>query len=190
MRMALRSLALILIMTASAMAGPLGLSLPDDPPQVIEDSTKPRQCTMAWLLTDLATSDIFLARMQIAPNLNTIPVKDRFPCPEQIAPRLADRALAVCTARAEDSRTCVFADMARGFERDPALRGTAENAARCGSDLYSHIGVACWRAGDLQVCNTACGKTEDDAKRQARGRCETKHGQPCEITGVAPILAP
>ena len=40
--------------------------------------------------------------------------------------RVGLRALDVCTTRTGEAKYCVFADMARGFEREPDIRNTAE----------------------------------------------------------------
>jgi hypothetical protein len=95
-----------------------------------------------------------------------------------------------CLSRAGERRSCVFADMSRGFDQNPDLTNTAENGSRCASDRFSHIGVACWKAGALEICNVGCGQQPSDAMREARERCEAKHQKTCEITGVQPIQAP
>lgn len=84
----------------------------------------------------------------------------------------------------------MFGDMARGFEQQPEARNTAENTSRCASDVDSHIAIACWKSGNREVCNVACGKAEQEARDLARGRCEVKHQQRCDITGAAPVLPP
>ncbi len=189
-------LLLIVLMGAVGLAGPAawGAALPfsagEQPPEVVVDTKKPRSCTIAWLLTDTATSDFYMSRMQVEPNENDRPSVRSMPCPLRVPPRMAARALDICLARAAEFRTCVFADMARIFIEQPELRATAENTSRCASDLASHIGVACWKKGDLSVCSVACGQSELEARDLARGRCEAKHQQRCDMTGAAPILAP
>jgi hypothetical protein len=95
-----------------------------------------------------------------------------------------------CLSRAGDLKQCVYGDMARGFESRPDIRQTAENTSRCASDLYQYIGVACWKSGDRDVCNVACGATEQETRDLARGRCEVKQQKRCDITGAAEILPP
>ena len=185
-----RLLVLLLAAGQAAFGGPVPYPSENDPPPVVEASTKPRECTLAWLVTDLATGDLFLSRMEIAPDENATAVKGQLPCPVKLPPRLAGMALEACSTRTGNSRSCVFADMEAGFNRERAPRGTSENASRCGSDLYTHIGVACWSGNGLDICSAACGQSELDAKSQARGRCEATHGRICGITGAAPIATP
>ena len=179
------------LLTARAgLAAPVTFSNDESVPAVVTDTTKPRQCVIAYLVTDAGTNDMFVSRHQVAPAQDETAARGRFACPTQIPARIATRALEPCLARAADSKLCVFADMARGFENRSDARQTAENTSRCASDLASYIGVACWNAGDRDVCNVACGATEQEARDQARGRCEVKQLKRCEITGAVAILPP
>jgi len=182
----------LLLSLGSAWSGPLPYVSPRDVelPPLIEDTMAPKQCVIAYLVADARMNDLYAARMQITPAANARPVDGRLPCPRAVPPRLAAQAMENCKARVADPNDCVFADMARGFEAEPEERNTAENTSRCASDRYSHIGVACWKAEARDVCNVSCGQTEEEARSQARVRCESKHQRSCEITGVLPILLP
>jgi hypothetical protein len=181
---------MLLCLPALAAPAPLPVDANVELPPVIEDSTQPRQCTIAFLVADTRMNDIYAARMQIAPGPNVRPIRDRYPCPAAVPTRFGVRAMENCMARVADPNDCVFADMSRGFERDPSTPNTAENGSRCGSDLYSFIGIACWKAEGMDVCNVGCGKTDPDARAQARERCESKHLRTCDISGAVPILLP
>lgn len=174
----------------SAQATPLSWELKLGLPPVVQDSTKPRQCTVTYLVEDIATNDAYAARMQISPAEDARPTGNLMPCPAMVSPRLAARALDECTSRAADPRSCVFADMSRGFQTEPELRNTAENASRCPSDRFSHIGIACWKSGTLDVCNVGCGPTAEEAQARARARCADKHQTVCPVSESVPVLAP
>lgn len=176
--------------SSMAAAAPLTFSNDDSIPTVVTDTTKPRQCTIAYLVTDVGTNDVFIPRMRIEPLPDETPTRGRLPCPTQVPARVASRALETCLSRADDLNFCVFGDMSRGFEERPDARLTAENTSRCASDLYSFIGIACWKSGERNVCNVACGGTEQEARDMARGRCEVKQQKRCDITGAAPVLPP
>jgi len=179
-----------LVPPAPALAAPAPFQRDLSIPPVIEDTGAAAQCTVAYLVADTTTNDTFLLRMRIAPAQITPAVRNRLPCPASIPPRLSVRALDACTVRVEDPNTCVHADMARGFEREPVGRNTSSAASRCQSDRADFIGLACVRRGALDVCSVACGMTEDEAKAQARARCEDKHQDACPITAAAPVLVP
>jgi hypothetical protein len=170
------------------LAAPMPFSTNEAPPPVVVDTTKPRQCTIAYLVVDSATNDVLVPRMIVEPNPDEKGVGGLLPCPAMVPPRLAARALDTCLSRAADPKTCVFGDMSRGFEERPDARNSAENTSRCASDVDSYIGIACWRMGDLDVCNVACGKAAQEAKDLARGRCEVKHQKRCDITGAVSVL--
>lgn len=160
-------------------------------PPVVEDQARPAQCTIAFLVMDVGTNDVFASRMRITPQPNARARGNRMPCPEPVPPRMATRALDACTTRVDDPNKCVFADMSRGFELQPVERNTASNGSHCSSDKAEFIGLACWRTPEgLDVCNVACGGDEKDALSQAKARCEDKHGRACVITGAVPVLAP
>jgi hypothetical protein len=90
-------------------------------PPVIEDTTRAAHCTVTYLVTDITTNDMIAVRMQISPDPNDKPVDNLMPCPADIPPRVASRALDACVARAADPKNCVFADMGRDFEKRPIV---------------------------------------------------------------------
>ena len=179
-----------LLLLSVAQSAPTTFGTLDGLPPVIEDTTKAENCTVVYLVTDLATNDMIAVRMRITPDPNAEPKNNLMPCPPEIPPRVAVRALDSCVARAADPKDCVFADMGRDFEKRPTVNNTSEAASRCTSDKSTHIGVACWQAGELQVCGAGCGANSEAAITAAVGRCETKHQQQCPITGSLPVLAP
>jgi hypothetical protein len=145
---------------------------------------------VTYLVTDITTNDIIAVRMQISHDANDVPTNGLFPCPPDIPPRVASRALDACIRRAADPKNCVFTDMARGFESRPIADNTTENGSRCVSDKATDIGVACWLSGGLQVCGVGCGDSPRTAATAAVSRCEAKHQHQCPITGSLPVLAP
>jgi hypothetical protein len=186
-----RAAVLLLLSTGpAANAGPLPFQLDLHIPPVVADSTAPTRCTVTYLIADLTNNDLYAARMRIDPAETDIPVQNRLPCPATMPPRVGLRALDVCTTRTGESKYCVFADMARGFEREPDIRNTAENAARCASDKATDIGVACWMSGTLSVCNTACANSPQQAVVQAQARCEDKQQHSCPVTATVPVSGP
>jgi hypothetical protein len=176
--------------SVAVSAAPSTSGAQGDLPPVIEDTTKAAPCTVTYLVTDIATNDMYGVRMRITADQNDVPKHGLMPCPPDIPPRVASRALDTCAARAADPKDCVFADMARDFEKRPTANNTAENASRCASDKSSDIGVACWQSGRLQVCGAACGDSPGEAIAAAVSRCEAKHQHQCPITGSLPVLAP
>jgi hypothetical protein len=181
---------LLLSGVVAAEAGPLSFDLGLHVPPVIADSTAPSKCTVTYMIADLTNNDLFAARMRIDSAETDIPVQNRLHCPATVPPRVGLRALDVCTSRTGEAKYCVFADMARGFEREPDIRNTAENAARCSSDKASDIGVACWMSGKLSVCNTVCANSSTEALAQAKARCEDKQQHSCPITATVPVAGP
>lgn len=179
-----------LLWASTALAAPAPFQRDLSIPPVIEDTGAAAQCTVAYLVTDVTTNDTFLLRMRIAPAQILPAVRNRLPCPASIPPRLSVRALDACTVRVDDPNNCVYADMARGFEREPVGRNTSSNGSRCQSDRADFIGLACARKGALDVCSVGCGMTEDEAKTQARARCEDKHQAACPVTAAAEVLVP
>ena len=187
------SIRLLIVLTLAALparAATLSFGGGESVPPVVTDTTRHRQCTIAYMLADVGTNDAFAVRMEVDASPDATPARGRFPCPTTIPARMATRAMEACLIRAGDSRYCVFGDMARGFENRPDARLTAENTSRCASDIYNYIGIACWQSGGRDVCNVACGGTEQEAKDLAKGRCEVKQQQRCTITGAAEILPP
>lgn len=173
-----------------ARAGTTTLEMMNALPPVIKDTTKAETCTVTYLVIDVATDDLIAVRMQIAPDPNDHPVNNLMPCPPDVPPRVASRALDACIIRAADPKDCVYADMSRDFEKQPKADNTAENSSRCASDKASDLGVACWRSGELQVCDVGCGNSPATAIAAAVNRCEAKHQRQCPITGSLPVLAP
>jgi hypothetical protein len=159
-------------------------------PPIVKDSTKAADCTVTWLVTNVTTNDTIAVRMQIASDENDKPVRDLMPCPAEVSPRVAARALDACIKRAADSKNCVFTDMGRDFDKRPVVDNTAENYSRCTSDKATDIGVACWRSGTLEVCDVGCGDSPATAVSAAVTRCEAKQQRQCPITGSRPVLAP
>ena len=157
---------------------------------VIEDTTRPQNCTVTYLVTDTATNDVYAARMVIPSGENERAVKGLMPCPKDIPLRVPTRALEVCISRAADPKTCVFADMGRGFEKQPLISNTVEETSSCASDTASQIGLACARAGALELCGVGCGPSPQAAIAAAVSRCAAKHQRSCPVTGSLPVLAP
>jgi len=179
-----------LLFAGVVQAGPVAFDLKLDTPPVITDSQAPSGCTVAYMIADTANNDLFAARMRVASIETDTPVNNRMPCPTDMPPRVGLRALDVCMSRTGESKYCVFADMSRGFEREPDIHNTSEIASRCSSDKYSDIGTACWMSGSLSVCDVACGGSPAEAVAQAKARCEDKQQRSCPITATVPILGP
>lgn len=171
-------------------AGPVAFDLHLDVPPVIADSQAPAGCTVTYLIADTANNDLFAARMRIASSETDTPVNNRMPCPANVPPRVALRALDMCMSRASDPRYCVFADMSRGFERETNIQNTSEIASRCASDKFSDIGAACWQSGTLSVCDVGCGNSPTEAMAKARTRCEDKQQHSCPVTAAVPVAGP
>jgi hypothetical protein len=171
-------------------AGPQAWDLHLNVPPVIVDSQAPAGCTVTYLVADTANNDLFAARMRIASAETDTPANHRMPCPPSMPPRVGLQALDMCSSRTGEARYCVFADMSRGFEREPDIHNTSENASRCSSDTSSDIGAACWMSGKLSVCDVACGNSPQQAVNQARARCEDKQQHGCPITATVPIAGP
>jgi hypothetical protein len=179
-----------LAMSGAAGAGTSSSDITSGLPPVVKDTTKPPDCTVTYLVTNVRTNDTVAVRMQIAPDPNDTPVNNVMPCPPDIPPRVASRALDACTRRAAEPKHCVYADMGRDFEKRPRLDNSAENNSRCASDKATHIGLACWRSDELEVCDVGCGNGAAAAIEAAVERCEAKQQRQCPITGSLPVLAP
>jgi hypothetical protein len=180
----------VLLSGGAANAGPLTFDLHLDVPPVIVDSQAPAGCTVTYMIADTSNNDLFAQRMRIASAETDTPVASRMPCPPDMPPRVGLRALDVCMSRTNEPKNCVFADMGRGFEREPDIHNTSEIASRCSSDKFSDIGTACWMSGKLSVCDVACGHSPADAVAQAKARCEDKQQQSCPITATVPVSGP
>lgn len=181
------ALLMAVLTLATAYAGPLSFDIQLNQPPVIADSQAPTKCTVTYMVADIANNDLYAARMRIDSTEADAPVDNRLPCPKVVPPRVGLRALDTCLSRAGEAKYCVFADMSRGFEREPDVHNTSENAARCSSDKASDIGVACWMSGNLSVCDVACANSPQDALAQARARCEDKQQHSCPITATVPV---
>ena len=173
-----------------ANAGPQPFDLQLHLPPVIADSLAPVGCTVTYLIADMTNNDLFAARMRIDSAESDMPLKNRLPCPASIPPRLAVQGLDVCTSRAADPKSCVFADMIRGFDREPIMANTSEIASRCSSDAFSDIAAACLTIGKLSVCNVACGQSPEEAASRARDRCREKQQQSCPVMATVPVSGP
>jgi hypothetical protein len=183
----LAGLAIGLAQAGGALGGPVTFDLPLNVPPVITDSQAPQGCVVTFLIEDVANGDLFAQRIRIPAAETDQPVNNRLPCPTGILPRLGAWAREVCNSRAVDPKTCVYADMGRGFERQPDITNTAENTSRCRSDMASHIAAACWMSNNMPVCNVACGESPAEAISRARVRCEDKQQQSCPITATVPV---
>jgi hypothetical protein len=179
-----------LLSGSTANAGPLSFDLHLNVPPIVADSKAPAGCTVTYLIADTANNDVFAARMRIASAETDSPVNNRMPCPPNVPTRIGERALDVCQSRAGDPQRCVFADMARGFEREPNIDNTSEIASRCSSDKFSNIGLACWMSGKLSVCDVGCGTSPKEAVVKAQARCEEKQQHSCPVTATVPIPGP
>jgi hypothetical protein len=177
----------LLVSGSVADAVPLPFDLHLGIPPIITDSQAPAGCTVTYMVADTANNDLFAQRMRIASAETDTPVGNRMPCPSNIPPRIGLRALDVCMSRTGESKYCVFADMSRGFEREPDIHNTSEAASRCSSDKFSDIAAACWMSGKLSVCDVACGHSPADALTQAKARCEDKQQHSCPVTTTVPI---
>jgi hypothetical protein len=80
--------------------------------------------------------------------------------------------------------------MSRGFDGEPDIQNTSENASRCSSDKFSDVGAACWMSGKFSVCDVACGNSPAQAVISARARCEEKQQHSCPITATVPVSGP
>lgn len=188
MRPWLRGVVLSSLLAGGAVnAGPLPFDLQVFVPPVIADSKAPVTCTVTYMIADIANNDLYAARMRIASAETDVAVDNRLPCPAAMPPRVGLRALDVCTTRAGEAKSCVFADMSRGFDSAADIHNTSENASRCASDKASDIGVACWMAGKLSVCDVACGNSPEESLSLARGRCEDKQQHSCPIIATLPV---
>ena len=64
------ALAVMLLATVVATAAPIPFDLNLALPPIIEDSQKPQQCTITYLMVDVGMNDLYAARMRIAPEEN------------------------------------------------------------------------------------------------------------------------
>jgi hypothetical protein len=186
----LAALFVVLLCVGVVRAGPQPFDLHLNVPPIIADSQAPVGCTVTYLIADTADNDLFAARMRIASVEKDTPQNNRMPCPPDVPPRVGRQALDICTTRAGEAKYCVFADMSRGFELEPDIHNTSENASRCSSDKFSAIGAACWMSGKLSVCDVGCGNSPEEALAQARSRCEDKQQHSCPVSATVPVAGP
>ena len=180
-------LGVVLLLPLSLRAGPAIFDVGPAVPPVILDTQAPLTCTVTYVIEDASTGDLFAQRIRIPPGDADQAVDHRLPCPPEVLPRLSNFAREVCTIRALDRNTCVFADMSREFATKPDIANTAAETARCRSDTAKEIGVACWMNGATAVCNVGCGESEASAIAAARRRCEEKHQRSCPATAVLAV---
>ncbi len=184
-------LLLPLLASAASQGSPLDFDLGGyDKPAVLEGVGKLRACTITYLVENYVANDTYAARMQFTPTPTAVPVGARMPCPNLVPPWVAEAALNDCRDHAETKADCVFADMGAGFHDAPVVANTSESTSRCMSDQASQIAIACWKSGDLAVCNVGCGEQPAAAVSAARSRCEATQQKACTITGVLPVAAP
>ncbi len=180
-------LAAALWFPAAALAGPVAFdTLPEAPP-VIRDTQAAVTCTVTFLITDIASGDLFAQRIRLPPAETDVAVDNRLPCPPDVLPRLPNFARGACTVRAADPKTCVFADMGRDFAAKPEISNTDAAAARCTSDTATHLGLACWQNGAIAVCNVGCGNSAAEAIGRARSRCQEKQQRSCPSTALVAV---
>ncbi len=173
----------------SIHAGPLPFAVELFVPPVIADSQAPVVCTVTYLIADTANNDLFAARMRIAGTEADTAVNNYLPCPAVLPFRVATQALGVCASRG-DLKSCLFADMGRGFDRESGVGNTSEAASRCSSDAFSDIAAACWTSGKLSVCDVACGHSPEEALARAQDRCQEKQQRSCPVTATVPVSGP
>jgi hypothetical protein len=180
-------LGVVLFMPLRLLAGPAIFDVDPTVPPVILDSQAPLTCTVTYLIEDASTGDLFAQRIRVPPGDSDQAVDHRLPCPSDVLPRLSNFAREVCTIRALDRSSCVFADMSRDFATKPDIGNTAAETARCQSDAAKNLGVACWMNGATAVCNVGCGNSEATAIAAARSRCEEKQQRSCPATAVLAV---
>ncbi len=181
------ALALALLRPQAVTAGPASFAIELSTPPVIRDSTPVVTCTVMFLIQDITSGDFYAQRIRIPPGETDRAVGHRLPCPVDLLPRLPNAAREVCNIRANDKRTCVFADMSREFATRPEISNTAAGASRCQSDAATHIAAACWMNGAAGICNVGCGNSSAEAISRARSRCEEKQQRSCPVNVVAPV---
>lgn len=185
-----RLVALLYLVSPAAIAGPQNFPINLAVPPIVADSKAPVGCTVAYMVADLANTDLYAVRMRVAKADTDTSADNRMPCPPDMPPRVAIRAMDACVSRVDDPKSCVFADMARGFESRPDIANTSEIGSRCSSDKFTDIGVACWQSGKLSICDVSCGNSPAEAETQAKARCEERQQRSCPVTASAPISGP
>ena len=180
-------LGVFFLLPLSLRAGPAIFNTDPAVPPVILDTQAPLTCTVTYVIEDASTGDLFAQRIRVPPQDTDQAVDHRLPCPMDVLPRLPNFAREVCTIRALNRNTCVFADMSREFATRPDIANTAADTARCRSDTAKELGVACWMNGPTAVCNVGCGDSEAAALDAARRRCEEKQQRSCPSTAVLAV---
>src|ERR1700727_2520527 len=102
-----------LAMSDAARAGTNSSDILSGLPPIVQDTTKPPPCTVTYLVTNVTTNDSIAVRMQIVPDPNDAAVNNVMPCPPDIPPPVASRALDFCTRRAAEPKHCVYAELGR-----------------------------------------------------------------------------
>lgn len=186
------ALLLPLLLGTASYAAPQNFDIGSyKPPPVESRGGKPLICTVTYLIEDYTTNETYASRMQFASAPDAVVTADgRMTCPSMMPPTVSEAALNGCRDHAANRANCVYADMSRGFDADPKVVNTADNASRCQSDQASQIAIACWSNGKMDVCNVGCGDTPHDAIQAAQKRCEAKHHKTCDITGSVEVQAP
>jgi hypothetical protein len=82
---------LALLASRGGMAAPTQME-DDSVPTVVTDTTKARQCVIAYLVTDTVTNDTFVSREQVEPTPDESPAHGLLACPTKIPARVAARA--------------------------------------------------------------------------------------------------
>jgi len=160
-------------------------------PPVVNRGEKPLDCTVTYLVQDVATNETYAARMLFEPPPDAVVGQSgRTPCPGMMPPTVGETALAGCRDHAARPSDCVFADMNKKFPASPSVDNTSDITSRCVSDHASQIAIACLNSGKRDVCNVGCGDEPETALQAARHRCEAIHGATCNITGSVPVEAP
>ncbi|MBS0640100.1 MAG: hypothetical protein JSS43_09525 [Proteobacteria bacterium] len=185
-------LALVVLLPpmASVLAGPRSYNLEQAVPPVIQDRAAIVPCTVTFLVEDTANGDLFAQRIRIATGDGDPAVDGRLSCPTDVLPRLPSFARDVCTLRAADKNTCVFADMTRAFAARPEIGNTTPLSSQCRSDTAAYLGAACWMNGVAAICNVGCGNSIQEALNAARARCQQVQGRSCPASVAVAVSEP
>ncbi|MFL5286795.1 MAG: hypothetical protein ACJ8AW_38935 [Rhodopila sp.] len=98
------TLAASLLLPAAASAGPANFDIDLSVPPIIRDSQAAVTCTIAFLIEDTASGDIYAQRIRLPPAETDQPVDNRMPCTADALPRLSNYAREVCNIRATDKK--------------------------------------------------------------------------------------
>lgn len=183
-------LAAALLLPVSMLAGPRSYDIDQTVPPVIQDRAARVPCTVTFLVQDAANGDLFAQRIRLPPGDSDQIVEGRLSCPADVLPRLPAFARDVCTLRAADKNTCVFADMTKAFASRPELGNTTPLMSLCRSDSASYLGAACWMNGAVAVCNVGCGSSAQEAVAAAGTRCQQVQGRTCPVSAAVAVSEP